>query len=230
MKAEEKNRAGSYRIMAAVVFGSGFAGLLFLLLKATIPTVIALLLSLLLFPGGILMAPFFPTEGIGSPLAVLVANALVYSIVAYAVIILRNMNAGTVGRATIRFVAPAAILFSLACIPALNPLWPHGMRELANQERELRAAFPLGTGLEQGRAILRSKGIEFREETASSREAVLERGDQRIVAAAGDQVLSAKFPTEADVFPCGYDMEILLLFDRDGKLKQQYVHRFPMCP
>lgn len=221
---------GGYRIVASLVSGAGFTGLFFLLIKATIPTGIALLLSLFLVPGGILLAPFFSSEGIGSALAMLLVNALVYSIVVYVVITLRKVDSVTVRRATIGFVAPAAILFGLACFPGLNPLWPHKMKELARQERELQGNFPLGTTLDQGRAVLRSKEIEFREETEVSESVVLERADQKVLAAAGDRIVSARLPTDASVFPCGYDMEILLVFGGDDKLKQQYIHRMRLCP
>jgi hypothetical protein len=132
--------------------------------------------------------------------------------------------------ATMWFAAPAAILLGLACVPALNPLWPQGMKELAKQESELQAAFPLGIEIGQSRTILQTKRIAFSEETETSDRVVLERIERSIKAGPGDRVLSARFQTNAYSFPCGYDMEIVLLFDRDGKLKQQYVHRFPMCP
>ena len=228
----KENQVGTYRIVAAFVFGTGFAGLIFLLLKALIPTILALLLSIFLFPGGVLIDLLVSYKESGSPLAVLAANAFVYSIVAYVAISIlwRFASAVTMRCATKRLAVPAAILFGLACVPALNPLWPRGLNELTKQESELQVAFPLGIELNQARAILQSKGIEFREETESSAGVVLERDDRRLTAAAGERLLSARFQTNASVFPCGYDMEIVLVFGRDDKLKQQYIHRFSICP
>ena len=104
------------------------------------------------------------------------------------------------------------------------------MLELKKQETELQSAFPLGMELNKSRAVLLSKAIQFHEETESSDIVVLERQGTRLAAAARDRVLSARFQTGASVFPCGYDMEIVLLFNPDGKLKEQYVHRLRVCP
>jgi hypothetical protein len=230
MEAKKENQR-AYRIVAAFVSGTGFAGLVFLLLKALILTILSLPLSIFLFPGGILTDLLVPYKESGLPLGVLAANALVYSVVAYVAIstFWRSASAVTMRRATKQFAVPAAILFGLACVPALNPLWPRGLNELTKQESELQVALPLGIELNQARAILQSKGIEFREETESSANVILQR-EERLTVAAGDRLLSARFQTNASVFPCGYDMEIVLLFGRNDKLKQQYIHRFRICP
>jgi hypothetical protein len=115
----------------------------------------------------------------------------------------------------------------VAVLPLLSS---RGMLELNRQEGELQAALPLGMELNQGRAILLSRGIQFREETESSSAVVLERENKKLTAAKGDRVLSARFQTSASVVPCGYNMEIVLLFGRDDKLREQYVHRLRVCP
>jgi len=61
----------------------------------------------------------------------------------------------------IKLVLPVAILVSLACIPALNQLWPHGMTELERQERSLQDALPIGMELEEARDALHSKRIQL---------------------------------------------------------------------
>lgn len=225
MEVKQK-RLVAYRISTALVFGAGITALFVLLLRG--PMWIPLTLPII--PGTTLVAPLFHPEEVSYPLAVLSANTLVYSIAAYAALARSKANVFTLRRATMRFAAPAAILFGLACVPALNPLWPQGMTELAKQETELQAAFPLGIELSRTRAILQAKGIEFLEQTETSDRVVLKGIDRSIKAAAGDQVVSARFQTNAYSFPCGYDMEIVLVFGRDDKLKQQYIHRFPMCP
>jgi hypothetical protein len=127
-------------------------------------------------------------------------------------------------------VAPVAAVAVLACIPAMNPLWPHGMADLAKRESELQTAIPVGTSLEQVRGVLNSKKIQFYESTEPSDGIVLQNPEETITAQSGDTVLVSRFQTEAFEFPCGYDMQIVLLFGHDRNLKQRFIHRFRMCP
>jgi hypothetical protein len=221
-----------YKISIALFFGAGLTSLLLLLLKASPAAILSVVLSMPLLPGGILADVLFSPREFSPPPAVLIANVLVYSAVTYAAILIfwRNASVPEMRRVVIRLAAPATILMGLACIPAFNPLWPRGMGELTKEESELQAALPLGVELSQGRSILMSRGIQFREETESSGTVVLEREGRKLTAAEGDRVVSARFQTGASVFPCGYDMEVVLLFGPDGKLKEQYVHRLRVCP
>ena len=233
MEVTKQSRIGQLRFIAAIVFGTGFTGLCFLLLKALISTVIVLPLSVFLMPGGILVGILSKREEFGSPLGVLAANALFYSIATYTALAIfwRNVNATTLRRATRRLVIPAVILFGLACVPKFNPLWPRGMEGLARQESDLQAALPIGMRLDQARDVLKARGIDFREWAESSDGILVEREGRRINASAGDRVVWARFQTEASVFPCGYDMEIYLVFSRrDDRLQQEYIHRFRICP
>jgi hypothetical protein len=127
-------------------------------------------------------------------------------------------------------VPPATVLAVLACIPSINPLWPHGMAELAKQESELQTATPLGMTLEQVRGVLNSRRIQFDESTETSDSVELQSPERTITAQSGDTVLVSRFDTEAFEFPCGYDMQIVLVFGHDRNLKQRYIHRFRMCP
>jgi len=131
---------------------------------------------------------------------------------------------------TIRLVFPVAILVGLVCIPRLNPLWPRDMAELTRQEKVLQDALPMGMGMDGAHAVLSSKGIKFQEETQTSKAAVVNRHDRSITAAAGDRVISARLETKASQFPCGYDIEVVLLFGPDQRLKDQYIHRLRLCP
>ena len=143
----------------------------------------------------------------------------------------RKATVETMRLAAMRFVAPVAILFSLSCVPALNPLWPRGLAELATRESELQHALPLNMGLDRARTVLQSKGIPFHEDTEPNQTIVLDDGrGLSISAAPGDRVVSARLQTEARAFPCGYDIQIVLLFGPDERMRQQYVHRFPLCP
>ncbi|HZR28821.1 MAG TPA: hypothetical protein VFA71_08570 [Terriglobales bacterium] len=219
-----------YRFFVALLCGVAFASLSVLLLNIW---PIALPLSMFLLPGAIPVAYLSGSQGLGPPLAVLAANALVYSGIAYAILFAycRNSKATTMRLAAIRLTAPAVIFLGLTCIPAFNPLWPQGMVELTKHEKELQDLLPLGTGLDQVRAVLRAKGIEFHEETEKAAEVVLNNGQGVILTAApGDRTISSRLETDASQFPCGYDIEIVLLFGPDQKLKQQYIHRWRLCP
>lgn len=221
-----------YRAATAVLFGAGFTSLLIILIKLSMPSGFALLISLLLLPGSAVVHLTVGSEEIGPPLIVLTANAVVYAAVAYVglSIFARNVAADRMRLAVIRLVVPVVILAGLVSVPALNPLWPRRMSELTTQEKVLQNALPMGMALEGARSILRSKGIQFQEETETSKAVVLNRPDGSITAAAGDRVISARLETEASQFPCGYDIEVVLLFGPDQRLKDQYVHRLRLCP
>lgn len=212
--------------------GAGFASLLVLLLNASLP-LLPQLLSVLLLPGAIPVSVLSKSQEFGPPLAVLAANAVIYSGAAYVLVSVawRKVAAETMRLAAIRLVTPVAILIGLSCIPVLNPLWPRGMVDLTMREKELQQELPLGMGLDAVRTVLRSKGIEFHEDTEPSQTVVLDDGrGTRISASPGDHVVSARLQTEARAFPCGYDMQFVLLFGPDERMRQQYVHRLRLCP
>lgn len=221
----------TFVILVALLFGAGLSSLLVLLLNVS-PGVISLIITGLLSLGSIPIAVLSRSDGLGPPLAVMAANALAYAAIAYVAFsrYWRTSSATAIRSTAIRLLLPVAMLVSLGCIPALNPLWPRGMLELKKQETELQSAFPVGISLSRSRDVLVSRAIQFHEETESSDAVVLEREGARLAASAGYRVLSARFQTGASVFPCGYDMEIVLLFSPDEKLKEQYVHRLRICP
>lgn len=98
--------------------------------------------------------------------------------------------------------------------PSLNPLRPHGITELAQQESDLQTAIPIGMSLEQVRGVLNLKKIQFYESTEPSDGVILQNQQTTITAQAGDTVVVSRFQTEAFEFPCGYDMQIVLLFGK----------------
>jgi hypothetical protein len=221
-----------YKISVALLCGVGFVSIVVLLLNVPLPA-LPYALMMLLAPGAWLVSLFSKSNGFGSPLAVLASNALVYSCVAYAVIAFacRNTKTATLRLATLRLAAPIALLLGLVCVPALNPLWPRGMAELAQQEKELQEALPLGMEIDEARTVLRSKGIEFYEITQPVDAAVMKGADAGITPAPGDRLIGARLQTKASEFPCGYDILITLIFrQQDDKLKQQSVHRLRLCP
>ena len=221
-----------HRVMLALLGGAGFTALSLLLVKLLSPSGISLFLSLLLLPGGTIVRLGSGSQDISPPLLVFAVNAVVYAAIAFIGLTIFGPRIAVekMRLATIRLAFPAGILVGLACIPAINPLWPRGMTELTKQEKVLRDAFPVGMGMGGARAILRSKGIQFQEETETSKAVVVTRPYGSVTAAAGDRVISARIETHASQFPCGYDIEVVLLFGPDERMKDQYVHRLRLCP
>jgi hypothetical protein len=127
-------------------------------------------------------------------------------------------------------VPPVIAVAALACVPSMNPLFPHGMADLVKQESELQIAIPVSMTLDQVRGVLNSRKIQFYEFGEPTGGLVLEDRDTTINAQAGDSVLVSRFQTGAFKFPCGYDMQIILLFGHDGILKQRYIRRLMTCP
>ena len=223
---------GKYRVALTLLCGAGFTSLLLLSISLVSPSGIALLLSLLLLPGIVVAHLAARSQEFDPPLLVLAANAAVYAVVSFVGLYIfgRGVAAERVRLATIRLAFPVVVLVGLACIPALNPLWPRGMKELSKEEKGLQDALPVGMAIDGARAALRSKGIQFQEEAETSKAVVVNRPEGSITAAAGDRVISARLETEASQFPCGYNIEIVLLFGQDDKIKDQYIHRLRLCP
>jgi hypothetical protein len=217
-----------YKIAVALLCSTGFTCLVPLLMLSA--AILSVPLSILLLPGGI-VADVIARPKLSAPLLVLAANIVTYSPIAYAGVSLFAHGVATERMRLIifRLLLPVAILAGLACVPKLDPLFPHGMVAMANQESELRAALPLGLEIEQARTILKSRGIKFQEEVEATSELVLKREDGTIVAAAGDRLISSRIQTEATQFPCSYDIEIVLLFGQNDRLKQEYVKRLRLC-
>lgn len=219
-------------LMMALVSGSGFAALVTLLLGMSLFAPLSAVLTFFLLPGGMVVDFFVHAENSGPPLLVLAANSFTYSVVAYVGFstLGKTVSGTTLRLALTRLVLPAVILVGLACIPTLNPLWPRRMTELGEQEQALRAALPLGIGLDAARLALRSRGIAFGEWSETSDSVLLERDESTVRASAGDWVISTRLETDAEEFPCGYDIEVVLVFGADHLLRGRYIRRLRLCP
>lgn len=186
----------------------------------------------LFIPGGIAVSILpWHTNWI-SISAMLGANVVIYSILVFALLLLRFR---TIERAKLRQIAsrmvlPVAAISCLACFPSLNPLWPKGMAQLSKQESELQSALPLDMRLQDVRSTLMAKGIEAVDFVENSDGVVFQGPDKKITARAGDRVLSGTSQTSASSFPCSYEIQIVLVFGPDERLKERYVRRFPICP
>jgi hypothetical protein len=219
------------RLTIAVSCGAGLAALLLLLLKASPGALVSAGVSILLFPGFLLAAVLWNSEGTRPLLAVLALNASLYSAIALAIVntSCRGARSASLRRAAIWLSVPAAVAVGLACIPALNPLAPQGMADLEKEEAELRELFPLGMAPDQARAAWQSRGIQVYETTETS-ETSFKRGNVNLATVRGDRLASARVMTNAAQFPCGYEIELILIFGQDAKLTQRHIERRRLCP
>jgi hypothetical protein len=108
-------------------------------------------------------------------------------------------------------------------------LWPTGMTQLAKREAQLQEVLPVGMDLEQARGVLRSQRIEFWEQIQES-DSKLTWLEGSLNASSGDTIVSAQIPTDAGQFPCSYRIDVLLVFGKDRRLTDRYIHRFRICP
>jgi hypothetical protein len=121
-------------------------------------------------------------------------------------------------------VCLAAGYFAYLCLP-------HGYLQLEQLESRLKQLTSQGALFDEVRAGLSHQGIQYREWVQESAAPLLSDGSGvRISANAGEHVISARHPTEAWQFPCGEQLNIILVFDGQNKLIRRYIGRFHMCP
>lgn len=132
--------------------------------------------------------------------------------------------------ATLILSAPVIIIASLACIPSMSPVWPRGMEQLETTERKLRDGLLLGVPIESARSFLQKQGVITYEDLAQNEDAVFQVADNKMMAGAGDTVISAPVPTDALEFPCGFRIDVILVFGNDRMLKREHIERFLRFP
>jgi len=215
-----------HSILLATICGVAFTSLIVLALN------VAFFPAIFLAPGGVLGSLLVRSDGLGSVPFVLGANAIFYSAIFFSVLFLtkHSINVDSVRLLAVRLAIPTAALALIACTPRLSPVWPRGMVDLAKTEAGLQAAILPDMTLEQARTVLQSRGIEFEEEEEKSPVVVLQNADTTIQATTGDRLLTSRVHTNAEQFPCNYEVRILLLFGQDGRLQQRYVRRRSICP
>ena len=217
-----------YRVCTALLIGVGFVSTICLLLNIPVAN---LFLLMLFAPGAIAIAALKFAEW-DSITALLGANVVIYSALAFGLILVRfrGLPDETFKRFAVRMLLPVVVLSILACFPVLNPILPVGMAELARQERELQQALNPRINLQEARSVLKSRGIDFGEQVQQTEGLVFQGPEKLITAGTGDHVIVSRWQTSAATFPCGYDMEIILLFGPDEKMKNRYIRRFRICP
>jgi hypothetical protein len=108
---------------------------------------------------------------------------------------------------------------------------PHGYRQLEGLESRLERLTPQGASIVDVRAGLSHEGIEYREWAQESAAPLLSDGSGvKIAATRGEYVISSRHPTEAWQFPCGEQLDIIIVFDGQNRLTRRYIGRFHMCP
>jgi hypothetical protein len=214
-----------YRLSLAVLCGVGLATLTPLLINGSSWT--AELAMFMLFPGGLVAGILLHSD---LPFLVIAGNACIYSGLTYIILgFTRRLTTRHLRLASIYMVGPVAILVAADCAPELNPLLPTGMADLQRQETELRDAFPDKMDIEQARAVLKAKKIEFFESTSPAG-VLAQYGSPDLQVSSGNRLIHSSFQTKAAQWPCGYRMEIDLLFDAAGILGHRYIQRFRDCP
>ena len=203
----EKNRWAVLGL--ALLAGAGFTSLLPLLLNLNSP-VLALFVSLLLSPGGILIGLKSPSAEFYSPAALLTINACLYTVLIFVLLSLRPSVRVSRLRAAALIMAVLAIC-AMAASPRFDPLWPVGMDELAGQEKVLRGSLVTGMTMDDARRVLQSRNIKFNEQPMQN-------------------LIFTRIPTAAGQFPCGYDLYLSLSFGHDGKLSRADIGRVRVCP
>lgn len=104
------------------------------------------------------------------------------------------------------------------------------MEQLEATERKLRDRLPLGVPIESARSFLQKQGVITYEDLAQNDEAVFQVADNKMMAGAGDTLISAPVPTDALEFPCGFRIDVILIFGNDRMLKKEHIERFRRFP
>lgn len=205
-----------YKVLIAFLCGTAFVCLVSLLLRLPL----GLYFLLFLAPGAIALAPISKSIDNDSILPLVLANALFYSAFSFLWLSLPTLSQklrNTSPRSlSIRLGFATAILVTLACIPSLNPLWPHHMKELRRDQYELELALPTGIRLDEAREVLSKRNIEF--------------SDEMVAGDANRHRLFSRVHTDGWNFPCGFDRIVDLQFGADEKLESRDLRLFPMCP
>jgi len=219
-----------YRFFVALLTGIGFTAVVALLLN--LPSVLFVIVApLLLSPGGIVASLLFKSQGLGNAPAVLMVNSAFYSAIAYLVLRLwLRLDDRRLRLVAAVMVVPVVLVTYFACLPSASPIWPRGMSQLSEEEELLRGGLPVGSDLDSARAFLGSHGISAYEEDMDAEGVVYQDAHERMLAEPGYRVLSAKVRTEAGQFPCGYRIDIVLVFNEKRKLERRHIERFPVCP
>jgi hypothetical protein len=206
----------------------GMTALALLLLHLT------LLCLLLCWPAIPLLLIFAAFTDFVSPLSLVMATVTGYAIFFFIAVFLTNWSPNFL-RLTKVMVLPTLLLVVLACIPALDPMWPKGMSALKRKESALPAELSEGQSLDCAKQVLRARGISFHEQVQEANVESPLPDSARI--SPGDTLLFnhlGRFDVPAEggayQFPCRYDLQVILVFGADQKLKWRHIGHTRLCP
>ncbi len=228
---DQKRARASLGSTVIVWFLAGTAAASLVPLLANVARLEWIAIFLFLYPGGLLASLINPQKLVPHPLFLLITDAVLYAVSFFllALVFRRSLTVSRVRTATRILAIVAVILLTLACVPLLNPFWPHGMGQLDTRAAEIRGLIQSDMTIDQVRAALQRGSMTVNEETEDTPREILRNGNTTILAAAGE-VLSSRSRADATQYPCGYDLEVLVLFGPDGKIKNRYVAPLPICP
>jgi len=153
-------------MLIAFLRGTAFVCLVSLLLKLPLGLYFLLFLTL----GAIALAPFSTSIDKDSILPLVLANVLFYSAFSFLWLSLptlsqklRNVSLRSL---SIKLGFATVFLVVLACIPSLNPLWPHHMKQLRWDQHDLELALPAGISVAEALEVLRKRKIPVFDEPA----------------------------------------------------------------
>lgn len=104
------------------------------------------------------------------------------------------------------------------------------MKQLAVEEKDLGQGLPVGTQLGLARSFLQARGIVFYEQNVKLEQEIPQPSSPSMVVHPDDRLVSARITTDAGRFPCGYAVEIGLVFDAHDVLRENRVNRLRLCP
>jgi hypothetical protein len=205
-----------YRLLIALLAGVGFVCLVSLLLRVPF----GLFFALFLATGAIPLALLSNSVDAYPIFALVLSNVLFYSAFSFLWLSLptlsQKLRRTSPRSLSIKLGSTTIVLIVLACIPALNPLWPHDMKELREEQHDLNLALPAGISLDEAQEVLRTRKFDFFDESVTRDP----KGHR----------LYGRTHTDAWNFPCGFDRIVDLQFGSDGKLENRDVRLLPICP
>lgn len=219
-----------YKLMFVGLAALGITSIAALLLKVTL---VALLLCAPAFP---LVLAFSIMTNSDSALALPISTFIGYSLLLLIAVYLADWSLDFL-RSVKMLAFPVFVLAAIASIPTLDPFFPKGMTRLRKTEAALMFEMPQGQNLARSEKVLTSRGIVFREQTEEAHVELLTQRELTLEASPGDVVLfnhlsPSDVPKEGDAyqFPCRYDLQVVLIFGPDQRLKQRYIGHSRLCP
>jgi hypothetical protein len=216
-------------VMKSLFMGTAIASIVPILLNVPIVEELG---AILLFPGGFLGSLISPGGLTTHPLVLMSANVIFYGlfVLVLCLSLRRHLRIKHFFVSTRTEGVLAVLLFVLACVPRLNPLWPKGIAELHASEQELKDSIHRDMTIAEVRQILQRKSFTIVEDTQERDGQVFQNNGSTLQASAGDLIMFSHMRTNAVQYPCVYDLDVVVLFNSGGRIKQSHIAPAPVCP